>query len=142
MQSSVLLIWILLPASLASITALLFLGSSQYVTRGILHSLLCLIADFCPAALAFTSAVLFIAYAPVDAAYRQVVRGPFSPSHYEEFARLVYAPFSLPMSVHNALGSASGPNGRVILWSAATAVLLLLVVLLLVRQLRRRAESE
>jgi hypothetical protein len=142
MQSSVFSIWILLPASLASVTLLWFLRSRLRVRSGIFHSLLCPFADVCPALLALASAVLFLAYAPVDAAYRQIVQGPFSPSSYEEFIRFVYAPFSLPMGVQVALGSASGPNGRFLLWSAATAVLILLVVLLFVRQLRRSVESE
>jgi hypothetical protein len=142
MQSSVFSIWILLPASLASITLLWFLRSRLHVTRGIFHSLLCLFADFCPAILAFASAILFVAYAPVDAAYRQVVRGPFSPSTYQDFTHLVYAPFSLPGSVVANLGVVSGPYGRFLLWSAVTAVLILLVLVLFVRQMRRRAESE
>lgn len=142
MQSSVFSIWILLPASLASVALLWFLRSRLHVARGIFHSLLCLFADFCPAILVFASAVLFGAYAPVDAAYHQVVRGPFSPSTYEDFAHLVYAPFSLPGSVVANLGVVSGPYGRFFLWSAATAVLILLAVLLAARQMRGRAEPE
>ena len=106
-----------------------------------LNPLLCLFADFCPAVLALASAVLFLAYAPVDTAHRQVLRGPYSPSSYEEFSRLVYAPFSLPVGVQVGLGAASGPYLRFLLWSAATAVPILLAVLLFVRQLRARAES-
>jgi len=142
MQSSVASIWILLPASLVSVALLWFLRSRLLVTSGVFHSLLCLFADFCPAVLAAASAVLFLAYAPVDTAYHQVLRDPFSPSRYEEASRLVYAPFSLPESVQAALGSASGPNGRFLLWSAATAVLILSAVLLFVRQLRAPADSE
>lgn len=141
MQLSVFSIWILVPLSLASIPVLWLVRSCLRVTSGPFHSLLCLFADVCPAVLALASAVLFIAYAPVDSAYRQVLRGPFSPEGYAEVSRLVYAPLSLPEGVQTALLSISGPDRHFLLWSVATAILILLAVLPLIRQFRSRAES-
>lgn len=142
MQSSVLTIWILVPLSLASIPVLWVVRGCLRIRSGLPHSLLCLFADFCPSLLALASTILFIIYKPVDTAYRQVLRNPFSPHSYDEFSRLVFTPFSLPMNVQAVLASFSGPHGRFLLWSVTTAILILLVVVFWVRQFRSRAESE
>lgn len=138
MQSSVLAIWILLPLSLISIVLLWLMRRALRTTSGTFHSLLCLFSDVCPSFLVLACALLFITYLPYDESYRQILRAPFSAVSLRGFERAVYAPFLLPASVMSALGSLSGPQGRLLLWSALIAVLALLAALLAYRQLPRR----
>jgi len=137
MQGSVLAIWLLLPVTLASIILLLFFGRRLRVAAGVFHSRLCILSDWCPVPLVAACAVLFIAYAPYDRAYREILGSPLSRASYQDFKNPAYAPFALPPVVRAAVGSLYGPHGRFLVWSALTAVLAVLGVVLITRQFKK-----
>jgi hypothetical protein len=140
MQASVLAIWILLPASLASVIGLSIAGARP-AAGGRFRSLLAAASDLCPSFLVLACSVLFMSYAPYDETYWRVLRGPFSAASYREFATAAYAPLALPPQVREALGVFTGPRGVFLLWSAVTAVLTLLAAHLVFRRLQRRRGS-
>jgi hypothetical protein len=134
MQASVLAIWILLPLSPLSIV--LLLAFRQHL-RGTARSLASLFADLCPVLLVLSCLVLFLAYAPYDHAYRQMLQDSASTIQYEQFGKAAYAPFALPFAVRTALDSLSGPQGQFLAWSALIVILVALLVLISLRNVLR-----
>jgi len=99
--------------------------------------LVCAFFRLVPVLLVAACTVLFIVYAPYDHAYREILGSPLSPTSYQDFGIAAYAPFALPASVHAAMASLCGPQGRFLVWSALTAVLVVLCVKLVMRQFKK-----